>query len=381
MGASFCSGTRILTTRGRVRVEKLRLGDQVITVEHGPQPVRWIGYRIYSRPFLRLNPSGVPIRVQVGAIDDGVPSRDLFLSPFHSLFIDGALIPVEALVNGVSITRCEEMDPVAYYNIEVPMHAVVLAEDAPAETYVDRGDRAMFMSAVFSDPPQPSAASFRTCAPILQSGPVVERVRARLALRAGIVEPNLMERPQGGPLRGRLEWASHGFVSGWAWLPDHPHEPVVLEILDQREIIAVVLADQFRGDLRSAGIGEGNHAFHLELPRRLDPAQAHRLVARRAADCLPLPGVPFVLPPHRPAEALADLDLAAMIHGADLSEAQRVIAWLEQQAVKLHALLTEGPPFSCRESQEVAATPRSGTRPPAPVRPRTRAPLKDSRLA
>ncbi|GAB0119400.1 Hint domain-containing protein [Acidisoma sp. 7E03] len=377
MGASFCSGTRILTTRGRVRVEKLRLGDQVFTVGHGVQPIRWIGHRIYGRAFLRLNPSGIPIRIQVGALDDGVPSRDLYVSPFHNLFIDGALIPAEALVNGISITRCEEMDPVAYYNIEVPMHAVVLAEDLPAETYVDRGDRAMFMSSVFDDPPQASAAAFRTCAPILQSGPVVERVRARIALRAGIVEPDLMERPQGGPLRGRLEWADHASVSGWAWLPDHPDEPVVLEILDHDEIIAVVLADQFRGDLRRAGMGDGRHAFHAELPRRLAPSRAHRLIARRAADCLPLPGMPAVLPAHGPAEALAGLDLAAMINGADLTEAQRVIAWLEQQAVKLHALLTDASPLPCREAEE--ATPARRAKPR--VRPQQRAALKDSRLA
>jgi Hint domain len=32
--------------RGRVRVEKLRLGDEVITFGRGPLPIRWIGQRI-----------------------------------------------------------------------------------------------------------------------------------------------------------------------------------------------------------------------------------------------------------------------------------------------------------------------------------------------
>ncbi|HTI02942.1 MAG TPA: Hint domain-containing protein [Acidisoma sp.] len=347
MCASFCSGTRILTTRGRVRVEKLRLGDRVITVDHGPQPVQWIGHRIYSHAFLRLNPNGVPIRIQVGAIDDGVPSRNLYLSPFHNLLIDGVLIPAEALLNGSSVSYCKELDPVSYYNIEVPMLAVVLAEDMPAESYVDRGDRAMFMNTTSVEmPPGAKASGSRACAPILESGPIVDRVRARIALRAGINPPDIMERPQDGPLLGTVEWADHHSVSGWAWLPDHPDEPVVLEILDKQEVIAVALADQHRSDLRRSGIGSGCHAFHVELPRALDPMQSYQLVVRRAADSHPLPGSPFPLEAHGPSEALAGLDLAAMVNGADLCETRRVIAWLEQQAVKLHALLVDSQPLA-----------------------------------
>jgi hypothetical protein len=374
MCASFCSGTRILTTRGRVRVEKLRLGDQVVTVNHGPQPVQWIGHRIYSHAFLRLNPTGFPVRIQIGAIDDGVPSRDLFLSPFHNLLIDGILIPAEALVNGSSITRCTDMDPVSYYNIEIPMHAVVLAEDTPAESYVDRGDRAMFMNTTFLEVPQAAAASgARSCAPILESGPNVDRVRARIALRSGINPPDIMERPQDGPLLGAVEWADHHFVSGWAWLPDHPNEPVVLEILDKQEVIAVTLADQHRSDLRRSGIGNGCHAFHVELPRALDPAQSYRLVVRRAADGRSLPGSPFPLRAHGPSETLIGLDLAAMVNGADLCETRRVIAWLEQQALKLHAVLTD--------SQPLASLMEDGDQTKPLLRRQTAETVKTSKLA
>lgn len=374
MCASFCSGTRILTTRGRVKVEKLRLGDQVLTVDHGPQPVQWIGHRIYSHAFLRLNPSGVPIRIQIGAIDDGVPSRDLYVSPIQNLLIDGVLIPAEALLNGSSISYCTEIDPVSYYIIELPMHAVVLAEDMPAESYLDRGDRARSMTAVFIKAPQTALASrSRSCAPILESGPVVERVRARIALRAGITPPGIMERPQDGPLLGAVEWADHNSVAGWAWLPDHPNEPVVLEILDQREVIAVAIADQHRGELRRSGIGNGCHAFHVELPRALDPMQSYRLVVRRAADGHPLPGSPFPLAARGPSDALLHLDLAAMVTGADHSETRRVIAWLEQQAAKLHAVLVDREPLSSMMSE--------GDETKQPIRQRQRAPLARSKTA
>jgi hypothetical protein len=171
----------------------------------------------------------------------------------------------------------------------------------------------------------------------------VDRVRARLALRAGITPVEIMDRPQTGPLLGKLEWADRSMISGWAWLSDHPGIPVVLEIVDKGEVIAVSVADRYRADLRRAGIGDGHHAFHVDLPRPLDPQHPHHLVIRRAADGLALPGSPLDLPARLPSNALVGLDLAALIENADAAETRRVLDWLEQQAVKLHARLTAAP--------------------------------------
>jgi Hint domain len=344
MCASFCAGTRISTTRGRVRVEKLRLGDEALTVSAGPLPIRWIGQRIYARPFAHTNPNSVPVMIRAGAVDDGVPLRDLCISPLHNVYIDGALIPVSQLVNGTSIVTCEDMDPIAYYHIELPGHAVVLAEDMPAESYVDRGDRAMFLSGTSREPGDFGPPSpLMSCARIVHSGPLVDRVRARIAWRTGITPPGIMDRPQSGPLLGKLEWIDHAVVSGWAWLTDHPTVPVVLEVVDEGEVVAVAIADRFRTDLRRAGIGDGHHGFHVDLPRPLDPQRVHRLVIRRAADGLPLSGCPLDLPADRPSSALAGIDLAALIENADPAEKLWVLDWLEQQAIKLHALLTRTP--------------------------------------
>ena len=152
MCASFCAGTRIATTRGRVRVEKLRLGDEALTVSGAAFPIRWIGQRIYGRAFARMNPDIIPVVIKASALDDGVPSRDLRISPLHNVFIDDVLIPVSQLVNGASVVQCQDADPIAYYHIELPVHAVVLAEGMPAESYMDRGDRAMFLSGTARKP-------------------------------------------------------------------------------------------------------------------------------------------------------------------------------------------------------------------------------------
>ena len=41
----FTQGTAILTPSGERRIETLRAGDLVVTLDNGPQPVRWIGHK------------------------------------------------------------------------------------------------------------------------------------------------------------------------------------------------------------------------------------------------------------------------------------------------------------------------------------------------
>ena len=140
----FCTGTMILTDRGDVAVETLTIGDNVITTAGETRPVRWIGKRRVSARF--ADPlRAYPIRVRTGALADGVPSRDLLVSPDHALLVDGILAQAGALVNGVSIVRETEVpETFTYYHVEVAEHSLILAENTPAETFVDNVDRMAF---------------------------------------------------------------------------------------------------------------------------------------------------------------------------------------------------------------------------------------------
>ena len=61
---------------------------------------------------------------------------------------DGVLVPVEHLVNGVSIVQCEAVERVAYSHVELDSHDVIVAEGAAAETFVVCDSRRMFHNAV-----------------------------------------------------------------------------------------------------------------------------------------------------------------------------------------------------------------------------------------
>ena len=140
----FMQGTLVRTPSGEMAVETLNRGDLVITADGRTVMVDWLGVQTISLKFadkLRV----LPIRIKTGALAENIPSRDLLVSPDHAIFIDGALIQAGALVNGTSIVR--EMNvptTFTYYHVEVEDHSLILAENTPAETFVDNIDRLHF---------------------------------------------------------------------------------------------------------------------------------------------------------------------------------------------------------------------------------------------
>jgi hypothetical protein len=185
----FASGTRILTEAGQVAVEKLEVGDVVITVRDGggtSSKVAWTGKR--SLDIFRHASSAemYPVRIIAGAFGPGLPERDLRLSPHHAVYVDGVLIEALSLVNGATIIQ--EMDTrfVTYHHIELMQHDVMLAEGLPAESYLDTGHRNMFEGegsmALHPDFRVMGDADF--CAPMVRAGAKLETIRARLLARA-----------------------------------------------------------------------------------------------------------------------------------------------------------------------------------------------------
>ena len=179
----YAAGTRILASRGMVAAEDLRIGDLVQTMLDGKlRPIIWIGHRHVDCARHPKPRTVWPVRVSVGAIGPGRPHTDLFLSPDHSIYINGVLIPVKHLINDSTISQVR-VAQVNYYHIELPRHEVVLAEGLPAEFYLDTGDRSNFANGSGPIALYPDFTSriweAQGCAPLVVAGPEVEGVRTK----------------------------------------------------------------------------------------------------------------------------------------------------------------------------------------------------------
>lgn len=191
----FAAGTRIMTPRGEVPVECLRVGDLVVTLGLAGawvRPIAWIGHRrveCHRHPHPKLVQ---PIRLRAGALGPGVPHRDLVLSPDHAVFVDGLLVPAGLLVDGQTILREVTARRVQYFHIELDAHDILLAEGAPAESFLDCGNRHQFANGglwVALHPDFAARHPAEGCAPrLLTEGPELDRIRAAIARRAAVVD-------------------------------------------------------------------------------------------------------------------------------------------------------------------------------------------------
>lgn len=186
--ACFAAGTRLAGGFGPVPVEALREGDLVRTVSGRLAPVRWIGFRRtelrrHARPY-----DVMPVRIRAGAFDEGVPLRDVVLSPDHAVLVAGRLIPIRYLVNGVSIAQ-ETREAITYWHVELDRHDVLLAEGLACESYLDTGNRSAFANApgAVAMTPDFARAVWATegCAPIVTdpADPTLRALHTRLLAR------------------------------------------------------------------------------------------------------------------------------------------------------------------------------------------------------
>ena len=194
----YVSGTRLLTDCGEVAVEQLKVGDALVTASGAHRPVRWLGSRRVDCA-RHPEPSAVwPVRIQAGAFAPGVPARDLWVSPGHSMLIEGVLIQSDKLINGASIVQVP-LASVEYWHVELDSHDVIFAEGLAAESYLDTGNRAGFYknggAYLEAHPDFRPKHWAETCVPLVFEGAAVQKARGDLRDRAVALGYELTEDP------------------------------------------------------------------------------------------------------------------------------------------------------------------------------------------
>ena len=132
----FDRGTLIETPAGPRAIESLVVGDLITTLDHGPQPVRWIG---------RRKAWGVgrfaPVEIAAGALGNNRKLRVsqqhnmLLRSPHAALLVDSSevLVPAKAMAGQPGI-MLRPGARVEYFHLLFDQHEIVAAEGAWCES-------------------------------------------------------------------------------------------------------------------------------------------------------------------------------------------------------------------------------------------------------
>ena len=134
---SFTKGTNItLGTGEQVPIEKLEVGDRVLTRDEGPQPIRWIG-----QTTIRATGDFAPVLITKDAIHN---ANDLLVSPDHRLFIyqrqdkigtgqRDILVKVRHLIDGETVIQ-QSGGYIDYFQLLFDSHQIIYAEGIAAES-------------------------------------------------------------------------------------------------------------------------------------------------------------------------------------------------------------------------------------------------------
>jgi Hint domain len=137
LNVSFARGTQItLPTGAQHPIEALQPGDMVLTRDHGPQPIRWIG-----RATLRAVGAFAPVVIPAGTLGN---TSDLIVSQHHRMFLyqrkrRAGLPTAEVLVQAKHLADGETIfvrdgGMVDYFSLVFDAHEIIYAEGIPAES-------------------------------------------------------------------------------------------------------------------------------------------------------------------------------------------------------------------------------------------------------
>ncbi len=148
----FTPGTLIATPQGERKVEDLQVGDRVITRDNGIQAIRWMGQRTLEGAEMNASPKLQPVLIREGALGNGLPERDMLVSPNHRVLVANdktalyfedreVLVAAKHLV-GLKGVDVVETAGITYLHFMFDQHEVVLSDGAWTESF-QPGDQSL----------------------------------------------------------------------------------------------------------------------------------------------------------------------------------------------------------------------------------------------
>lgn len=139
--ACFGPDVMIDTDEGPVPAAWLTRGDRVLTLDHGYQPLEWVGRSRLDRTAPEL------VRISPGALGDGCPAFPALVSGQHRLLVRGPELELlfgepEMLVAAQWLTALRGIDPVpappgmSIYHLKLAQHELIRSEGFWSESFL-----------------------------------------------------------------------------------------------------------------------------------------------------------------------------------------------------------------------------------------------------
>ncbi len=135
----FAADTPIEAEFGPVPVEALAVGDRVHTLDHGLQPVRW--QRQVTHRWAAGPAKTKPVLIRAGALGQGLPARNLVVSPQHRMLVpdrgrsEGVLCPAVGLTRLTGVRQMKGRRRAELVHLLFDRHEVIFAAGAPTESF------------------------------------------------------------------------------------------------------------------------------------------------------------------------------------------------------------------------------------------------------
>lgn len=141
----FSNGTYLATPDGDLPVERLGVGDTVLTADHGYQQIVWVFQKTWTVEEVEKSPNLAAVLIRRDALGPNLPSSDLRVSRQHRVLIQGAiaqrmfgakevLVPAVALLSLPGVSCEKPKADVTYFHIMLSRHEVVFSNGIPTES-------------------------------------------------------------------------------------------------------------------------------------------------------------------------------------------------------------------------------------------------------